>query len=259
MWYICPNKPRKADPMTYHHSHKRSKKATTLVELVVAMALTAIFAGACVMLILPVEKIYTHTTDLSRAQLIADTVVYSLRNECANSYITGKGDVWIGSKGNQCIDSVDSSSDSGPVLVFRKNAEYCETIFSNDVILESAYQEIKEDSTLEDDTVTDRAIFKLFDPKLENTSEIKAGYVHYGYYQSTGGTATEVIPFTYYDFTNPFSAATYREYTTDITFSSIGYIQDEYPSWVLCRIDVKKGDNIVYTRNTILCFAAPVQ
>ena len=80
---------------------RKTKLAMTLVELVVAMALTALFATACIMLVLPVERIYTRTTDVSRAQILADTIVDSLRTECANTYIDGKGAVWIGSIGNQ--------------------------------------------------------------------------------------------------------------------------------------------------------------
>lgn len=222
------------------------------------MALTALFAGACIMLVLPVERIYSHTTDLSRAQLLADTVVYALRTECANSYISGEGDVWIGNAGNQRADSATPSGSSGPVLVFRKNSEYCETIFSNGAILDASYQEIKEDTALQDGIITDRAIFRLFDSS-EESSELQAGYIHYGYYKATGGTDYPVIPYNYYDFTNPFSCATYRGYTTDLTFSSIGYDQDGRPSWVNCKVDIKKGTEIVYSRETILCFAAPVQ
>ena len=55
----------------------RTKKGITLVELVAAMALTALFAAACVMLILPVSKIYTNALDQNRVQLVTDTVVDS--------------------------------------------------------------------------------------------------------------------------------------------------------------------------------------
>ncbi|MBR6960505.1 MAG: hypothetical protein IKH76_08520, partial [Clostridiales bacterium] len=54
---------------------KWSKKAITLVELIVAMTLTAIFASSCILLILPITQIYRHVNDLSRAELLADTVV----------------------------------------------------------------------------------------------------------------------------------------------------------------------------------------
>ncbi|MCR5329161.1 MAG: hypothetical protein K6E12_09980 [Saccharofermentans sp.] len=236
-----------------------SKKATTLVELIVSMALTAIFAGACVLLILPVENIYTHTTDLSRAHLLADTIVYSLRSECARSYITGEGDVWIGTTGNERLDSAESASGTeGPVLVFRKNSEYCETIFSNGAILDEANHEIEtSDTFINEDGITDRAIFRLF--AEGNSKELGSGYIHFGYYESTGGTDSPVVPNKYYDFTNPFAFPTYRDFTTNLTFHDIGYDTEGKPSWVLCKIEIVDGTNCVYSRDTILCFAAPAQ
>ena len=50
--------------------NKRSKKGMTLVEMIVAMALTSIFLASCVVLILPVERIYTEVDNSSRAQLL---------------------------------------------------------------------------------------------------------------------------------------------------------------------------------------------
>lgn len=219
----------------------------TLVELVVAMALTALFAGACIMLILPIESIYTRMTDTSRAQLVADTVITSLRDECANSYITGTGDVWI--------------SDDGFVLTFRKQPNYCETIFSNEQIDPSYYLSLKGDSSLSDGEIIDRAIFRLFSgddaDSLISTIDTEAGYVHFGYFESTGGTTTNVSPNECFDFTNPFPCATYREFKTDLIFTEIGYDTNNNPSWVICNVNIMKGSEVVYTRETVLCFAAP--
>lgn len=235
---------------------RNSKKAMTLVELIVAMALTALFATACIMLVLPIETIYTRTTDVSRAQLLADTIVDSLRSECANAYIEGKDDVWICDVGNAIYDAEPTASDSGHVLVIRKNSGYCETIYSNDVVPVSVYNDFASNPELQNGSVTSRAIFKLFSE--ENSSEVNAGYVHYGYFESTGGKTSIVYPSAYYDFTNPFSAGTYRDYTVDLTFSELEP-DDKCPSYVLCTIDVKKGSEIVYSRDTVLCFAGPVQ
>ena len=229
----------------------------TLVELVVAMTLTALFATACIMLILPVESIYTRSTDVSRAQLVADTIADSLRAECSSTYIAGADDVWIGDVGNSIITEAPSTDiPSGHVLVLRKNASYCETIFANDAIPKSVYDSFISDPELVDGNVTSRAIFDLF--SVENNPDIEANYVHFGYYKATGGETTPFLPSEYYDFTNPFSNATYREYTVALTFSGLGRNQDNLPAYVLCQIDVMKGEEIVYTRNTVLCFAAPV-
>ena len=217
--------------------NKRFKKAMTLVEVIVAMALTALFATACIMLVLPVEQIYTRTTDESRAQLLADTIVDSLRTECANAYIEGIDDVWICDVGNAIYDAEPTASDSGHVLVIRKNSGYCETIFANDVVPESVYNDFANNPELQNDEVTSRAIFKLFTE--ENSPEANAGYVHFGYFESTGGNTSIVYPSAYYDFTNPFSTGTYREYKVNLTFSELSP-SDKCHTYVKCRIEIYK-------------------
>ena len=227
----------------------------TLVELIVAMALTAMFATACVLLILPVESIYTRSTDVSRAQLIADAVVDSLRTECANTYIKDRGDVIIGEFTDDNLLAVSPAA-SGSVLVISKNSEYCETIFSNKSINKSLYDShFKDSDILIENKITSLAIHRLFEK--ENSPDINSGYVHFGYYKSAYDSANRIQPDEYYDFTNPFPYATYREYTVDLTFSDIAIKSNTYPAYVLCKVDVKKGNELVYSRNTVLCFAAP--
>ncbi len=227
----------------------------TLVELIVAMALTAMFATACVLLILPVESIYTRSTDVSRAQLIADAVVDSLRTECANTYIKDRGDVIIGEFTDDNLLAVSPAA-SGSVLVISKNSEYCETIFSNKPINKSLYDShFKDSDILIENKITSLAIHRLFEK--ENSPDINSGYVHFGYYKSAYDSANRIQPDEYYDFTNPFPYATYREYTVDLTFSDIAIKSNTYPAYVLCKVDVKKGNELVYSRNTVLCFAAP--
>ena len=229
---------------------RKTKLAMTLVELVVAMALTAIFATACIMLVLPVERIYTRTTDVSRAQILADTIVDSLRTECANTYIDGKGAVWIGSIGNQ---ELTESTTGNSVLVIRKNELYCETIYSNGNVPASALPESGDE--------TSKAIFRLF--ANANSPDVSEGYVHFGYYELPGTSTnpdSPVLPSKYYDFTNPFSYATYRDYTAVLTFDQLGTNIDGLPSYVVCHISIKnETGTVVYTRDAVLCFAAPVQ
>ena len=226
----------------------------TLVELVVAMALTALFATACIMLILPVERIYTQSTDESRAQLVADAVVDSLRTECANTYIKDRGDVVIGEFADDNLLAVNPAA-SGSVLVIRKNSEYCETIFSNKSIDKTLYDTYFSSSDLViDGQITSLAIHKLF--STDNNPDINSGYVHFGYYKSAYDPSNRIIPDEYYDFTNPFPYATYREYNVDLTFSELTLKSNTYPAYVLCKVDVMKGTELVYSRNTVLCFAA---
>ena len=75
--------------------NSRSKKGITLVELIVAMTLTSIFAVLCVMLINPIERTYKSTLKLARAQLLADTLIDSIRKECDDVRHDEKTDVWI--------------------------------------------------------------------------------------------------------------------------------------------------------------------
>ena len=235
---------------------KKHKIAFTLVELVVAMALTALFATACIMLILPVESIYTRSTDTSRAQLVADAVVDSLRTECSNTYIQDRGDVIIGEFADNSLRTVNPAA-SGSVLVIRKNSEYCETIFSNNNIDKSIYDSYFKDSdVLIDGKIKSLAIHQLF--STDNNPDTNSGYVHFGYYKSAYDSNNRIEPDEYYDFTNPFPYATYREYTVDLTFSDLALKSNTYPAYVLCKIDVKKGNEVIYSRNTVLCFAAPV-
>lgn len=222
------------------------------------MALTALFAAACIMLILPVERIYTRSTDVSRAQLVADAVVDSLRTECANTYIKDRGDVIIGEFADDNLLEVNPST-SGSVLVIHKNAEYCETIFSNKAIDKTLYEsKFKDSDVLIDDTITSLAIHNLFNTDNgEDNPDTNSGYVHFGYYKSSYDSANRIQPDEYYDFTNPFPCATYREYTVVLTFSDIAIKSDAYPTYVLCKVDVNKGEELVYSRNTVICFAAP--
>ena len=247
---------------------RRSKKSMTLVELVIAMTLTAFFAIACVMLILPIEKIYTRTTDVSRAQFIADTIVDSLRAECASTYIESDGDVWIGDFNNEELLATKAGSS---ILFIRKNKEYCEAIFANNAVPTKAYIDLSGIDTNSVTGVTSKAIFRLFPDGITDPEKIPEdigeGYVHFGYYKLKSGE-TNVTPESYYDFTNPFPYATYREYNVSLTFSGIGKksvtsgsVEKTYPAYVNCKIDVWKDseDNIVYSRETVLCFAGPVQ
>lgn len=57
------------------------RRGTTLVELVVCMMLVAIFALAAASLIRPCAEVFVRMQNLSRAQMISDTVVEYLRGE----------------------------------------------------------------------------------------------------------------------------------------------------------------------------------
>ncbi len=251
---------------------KRSKRGVTLVELLVAMTLTAIFAGSCVMLMLPIEKIYTHTNDLSRAQVLADTIVDELRAECSNTYITHEGDAWISSSGAAGMTSVSvASGGSGPVLVIRRNEGYCETIAANYAITSTEYSRVTDcDENLTNGSVTSRAIYRMF-PGGSSTPTLDASndYVHFGYFVAETSNISDVnyvFPHItqgsdgkwtgYYDFTSPFTSATYGDFTVELTFSDLTCDQSGIPAFVMCMVTINKpGLGAVYTRNAVLCFS----
>ncbi|MBR5386327.1 MAG: prepilin-type N-terminal cleavage/methylation domain-containing protein [Clostridiales bacterium] len=252
-------------------SRRRSKRAFTLVELIVTMTLTSIFAGSCVLLILPITKIYTHMNDLSRAQLLADTIVDELRAECANTYIEGRGDVWIasGMPGN-AKPAIDSRDNGGTVLVIRRNRGYCETISSSYEIpggADGAWNIISEgDEEFINGNFTSRAIYRMYDSSGNSlNSDVDSGYVHFGYYTRDTADVSGVdyvLPGDYYDFTNPFTGATYNSskegFTVELYFHWDGTEPSGAASYVLCDVRILRSDEVVYTRTAVLCFASPV-
>ncbi|MBP5261359.1 MAG: prepilin-type N-terminal cleavage/methylation domain-containing protein [Clostridiales bacterium] len=244
------------------NSGRRSKKALTLVELIVAMTLTAIFAASCVLLIAPVMKIYKHANDMSRAQLVADSVVDEIRAECSKAIVAGKGDVWImdleGYNGTVMpAEAVMPSDDGGNVLIFRRNKTYCETIASSYIIQGSLYNATTNDfepidiAVIEND-VTSRSIYDM------SESDKEAGLVHFGYFlqnftpEDSDGYSY-VYPAEYYDFTNPFSYVSYLGYRVDLNFHNLTYDGDK-PEYVICDVQIKNDSGIVYTRSAVLSF-----
>lgn len=244
----------------------RSKKAITLIELVVAMTLTAIFAVACVMLIAPISMIYTHHNELARSQLVADNVAACLRSACTGNNVQAKGDVWIASNGNSLIseDTSISSLSSGDVLVIRKSPDYCITIASNYEITGTQYKNVKDNDKKEDITyvvetgsngLTTRAVYKMFESDNPAADAVgsSAGYIHYGYFVAGTNTDLYVFPDDYYDFTDPLNKSIYDKYTVDLTFSNLKYdVGTGVPACVNCLITVKDDNGTVYTREIAL-------
>jgi len=241
---------------------RKTRKAITLVELIVAMALTAMFATACIALILPITKIYTETNKISRSQLVADTVVDALRAECSKAIITSTGDVWLYTPteydGKILTDAqVDPSSDNGTVLVLRRNSTYCETIASNYVISDELVQKVKEKDVFvsgADGTgnVTSKSVYNISSEDAAN------GYIHYGYFMS-GAVLTKgftyIYPYDYYDYTSPYTKDSYMGYTVSLNFHDIKYDSNLKPLYVLCDVTVESESEAVCTRSVVLCFS----
>lgn len=245
-----------------------SKRAFTLVELIVSMALTCIFAASCVLLILPITQIYKHVNDLSRAQLLADTLVDSIRSECSGAFIQGEGDVWITNVDGSSIltQSDPSGTGAGHVLVIRQNKNYCETIAVNYEITSELRRDIYENSDEYDltdaDGVTSRSIYRLIPatptPVPANPparTDLSTGIVHFGFFKLDTDSNSFVYPLERYDFINPVGFATYRDFHVDLTFSDLTLDANDVPAYCMCKIDILDiNDQVVYSREVVLCF-----
>ncbi|MCR4793262.1 MAG: hypothetical protein K5871_10960 [Lachnospiraceae bacterium] len=223
------------------NSIKGSNAGTTLVEIVVSMVLTAIFATAIVAVMSPATRIFTQVQDMSRAQMVADTVVDALREECANTYIEdfasarivnasatdlGDSDMMLG------LNGITSSSDStGNVLLIRRSAGYCEAIYSDISISANNYNDVRinDSGYIYDNGISSRAVYRFFDTGSPSR-ETEQGYVHYAFYKCgfterdiDGNLVRCIFPGERYDYTNPFSLSAYNGYTVSISFSNLTY------------------------------------
>ena len=231
----------------------------TLVELVVSMTLTAIFATALVAIMPAATRIYMQIETMSRAQVVADMVVDALREECADTYIEDFASVRIvnapanpassasitdaeTSTGDgpllTSLANITSDSDpSGSVLIIRKSPGYCEAISSCIAISKSNYNSVKDEDKAYrfENGISSRAVYRFFSYSSEGQAttlaeEIRQGYVHYGYYQcgvadriDSGKTISCIFPAIRYDYTAPFTSSAYNGYTVDISFSNLEY------------------------------------
>ncbi len=253
---------------------KHRDKGSTLVELVVAMALTAILATAVVTVMHPAVSIFLKVQKHSRAQMVADTVADTLRAECASSYIKGYGDARVISVDAENDYSVGDgtilsklsglttpSTSDGNVLFIRKNEGYAEVLYCNTWISQSDYADVyAADQVRTNDNVTSKAVYRLFPNGAGSLTETqmpvdtRQGYLHSAYYETAsnkidigGKTVTVVHPEKPYDYTNPFASSVYSGFTVDVTYSDFTYesivagsdsLADKRPAYVVANIKV---------------------
>ncbi len=236
-------------------THTLRNSGFTLVELLVSMTLTAIFATAVVAIMPAATRIYMQIQDMSRAQIVADMVIDSLREECADTYIEDFASVrtvnttaadddgmiqpFISNVVNDDsiteADQIPASADEGNVLIIRKSNGYCEAIFACMPITYSNYYYVyTHDRARQYDTSytlggSSRAVYRFFNGGV-GSAETNPGYVHYGYYScakkdvtwtsgSDSHTINCIFPMERYDYTNPFSIDSYNGYTVSLEFS----------------------------------------
>ena len=230
---------------------RRAKKGFTLVETIVAMSLTAIFLASCVVLILPIEKIYTRVNDESRAQILADTVVNSLRAECSGACILSADDVRVVNSGASGPISENVVSSYGNVLILRKSNAYFETISANYCLTSGHRTAVlnNDDAPVMDET-TSRAVYRMSFDSVSASDSVSAGRLHYGYFGT--GSESQWVP---YDFTNPLVSGAYGNMFVRLTFGTIQYGTDGVPDYVTCTVTILDRDGVtLYTRQTVLCF-----
>ena len=234
--------------------NRSDNRGFTLVELIVSMTLTAIFATAIVAIMPSATRVFMRLENISRAQIVADMVVDSLREECESSYIedyasariisiddTGNGSSLIGSTwGSMNAKDINASADTGNVLLLRKSGGYCEALYSNIPITVANRDNVRSnDQTLVAGVQSSRAVYRLFTGDTAAT-ETRQGYVHFAYYKSAFETNTVaahpedpsnpetadikcVYPYEQYDYTTPFPADAYNGYIVDLEFSDLTY------------------------------------
>ena len=235
--------------------NRRSKKGITLVELIVAMTLTSIFAVLCVMLINPIERTYRGTLKLARAQLLADTLVDSIRKECDDVRHDETTDVWItnlsGNDDAQLFsDGPANKASSGNTLVFRRNNNYTEAIYAAVGISNDNYTAVTSNALTPEHTA--HSIDTL---KTAGSENMNAGYVHFGYYQAKEDNRG-IFPIESYDYTNPVMAKTYGDFNVKLNFYDLKLRDSKYPAYVMCKLTIMEKGKEVYSRSAVLCFAA---
>lgn len=275
--------------MLYFLRRKKHKdKGSTLVELVVSMALTAILATAVVTVMHPAVSIFLKVQKHSRAQMVADTVADTLRAECAASYIHGYGDarvVNVGAENSYLVgdDTIfgqlngltAESAPDGNVLLIRKNEGYAEALYCNAWISQNDYEEVyTADEERKNGNVTSKAVYRLFPNGAGALSEdempidTRPGYLHSGYYETSstgldidGKKVNVAYPSKAYDYTDPFSWSVYSGFTIDVTYSGFKYeskvpgsesLADKRPAYVLATIKVYDGSYDDQTINTLI-------
>ena len=242
---------RNEDLKAYGHS----KKGITLVELIVAMTLTSIFAVLCVMLINPIERTYRGTLKLARAQLLADTLIDSIRKECDDVRHDETSDVWItdlsgNDDGQLFSDGPANKASSGNTLVFRRNNNYTEAIYAGVGISDANYTAVTGNVLTPEHTA--HSIDAL---KIAGSENMKAGYVHFGYYQAKEDNRG-IFPIESFDYTNPVMAKTYGDFNVELKFYDLTLKDSKYPAYVMCKLTIMEKGKEVYSRSAVLCFAA---
>ena len=244
--------------------NKRTRKGITLVELVVAMTMTAMVAVVCVALLNPISKMYQGTVKLSRAQLLGDAIIDSIRKECDGIKTDESTTAWIAKLNESDADDGDlidngsarkTTNGEGNFLVIQKNNNYAEAIYACLPLSKANYDNVHANPVQGDKA--GHAIDRILPEGVYSSSEpnVQKGIVHFGYYQAKEDKRG-IFPFRAYDYTNPVLASTYGNFKVKLTFKSLELRDDKYPAFCMCEVVVSENGSKVYSRTAVISFSA---
>ncbi len=244
--------------------NRRSRKGITLVELIVAMTMTAMFAVVCVALLNPISKMYLGTVKLSQAQLLGDAIIDSIRKECDGIKTDESTTAWIAKLNESDADDGDllengsarkTTNGEGNVLVIQKNSNYAEAIYACLPLSKANYDNAHANPVQGDKA--GHAIDRILPGGVYSSSEpnVQKGIVHFGYYQAKEDKRG-IFPFRAYDYTNPVLASTYGKFKVKLTFKSLELRDDKYPAFCMCEVVVSENGSKVYSRTAVISFSA---
>lgn len=244
--------------------NRHSKKGITLVELIISMTLTAMFAVVCVAIMNPISRMYKGTVKITRAQLLADAIIDSIRKECDGLKTDESTTVWIAQLNETAEDDKalrlngpekKAPGGNGNTLVIQKNNNYAEAIYACLPISKGNYDAVHDNpvqGTKSAHSIDRLSAGNLYDPDEPN---VKKGIVHFGYYQAKEDKEG-IFPYRAYDYTNPVLASAYGDFTVKLEFKDLKLKEDKYPTYCMCVVTVNENGKKVYSRTTVITFSA---
>lgn len=201
--------------MTHTLQKLHERRGTTLVELIVCMGLLGIFCVALIALIHPCAEMFTRVQSLSRAQMVGDTVIDTLRGEVLHAQGT--------------IRFTDSDP-TNPDTVFGYNAVEKSSAGNAVEFLKDGYYEV-----IDAGAVPTEYYRKQDAPIVINGS---TGTLHQRYYTKLSDSDTATYNGSYYlykkgaayagyAYTNTFADGFYMGNTVRLLFELQGWYDDE--------------------------------
>ena len=242
-----------------------NKKGTTLVELMVCLALLALFGTAAVTLVKPCAEAYIEVQQLTRAQNLADALTETIRGELADadgtiSIVNAATESDADSANNIFIE--DARLTEGTALRFTVESSYTE-------ILDAGYVPKLTATTLNADNTTSTKVLYdpadnttstkvLYDPADDTFAELNR-YLHMRFYKQTDGKDGKKKEYTTYAYTTAYPNKDYMGLVvSNLEFYARGW-KEEKETGKICltslsmQLTVAKPDGTpVYTQTAVI-------